>query len=216
MGLVRGLTTHPIQQTLSTFLISSLLPQTTGSETITPLTNSMASKGYPSTASGGCLCGSVRYKVTFPTNHDWKRGVNITYSSHTHSPANALLKCSTCQCSQCRKNGGSLIAWLHKVPASSVAFTSQTTLSRYHATPDAARGFCTKCGSWLFWRSEASNSMSMSVGTFDKEELKQWGQRLSYSEVHLWSEDAIEGISDHLPGEKWKYDDEGEGAERIG
>ena len=58
--------------------------------------------------------------------------------------------------------------------------------------------------------------MSMSVGTFDKEELKQWGQRLSYSEVHLWSEDAIEGISDHLPGEKWKYDNEREGAERIG
>ncbi|RGP62665.1 hypothetical protein FLONG3_10158 [Fusarium longipes] len=132
------------------------------------------------------------------------------------SYANPSPKCSTCQCSQCRKNGGSLIAWLHKVPASSVAFTSQTTLSRYHATPDAARGFCTKCGSWLFWRSEKSNSMSMSVGTLDKVELKRWGQQLAYSEVHLWSDDTIEGISDHLPGEKWKYDDEGESAERVG
>ncbi|CAF3481887.1 hypothetical protein SNK03_004948 [Fusarium graminearum] len=158
----------------------------------------MTSEQYPTAVSGGCLCGCVRYRVTFPSSHDWRRG------------------CSTCQCSQCRKNGGSLIAWLHKVPISSVAFTSQTTLSRYHATPDAARGFCTNCGSWLFWRSEKSNSMSMSVGTFDQEELKQWGQKLAYSEVHLWSEDAIEGISDHLPGEKWKYHDKGEGIERIG
>jgi hypothetical protein len=56
----------------------------------------------------------------------------------------------------------------------------------------------------------------MSVGTFDQEELKQWGQKLAYSEVHLWYEDAIEGISDQLPGEKWKYHDKGEGAEKIG
>jgi hypothetical protein len=55
----------------------------------------------------------------------------------------------------------------------------------------------------------------MSVGTFDKDGLKTWGRQLSYSEVHLWSEDAIEGITDHLPGEKWKYDDQGEEAERI-
>lgn len=55
----------------------------------------------------------------------------------------------------------------------------------------------------------------MSIGTFDKDDLKIWGRQLSYSEVHLWSEDAIEGITDHLPGEKWKYDDQGEGAERI-
>ncbi|KAL3600611.1 hypothetical protein FPOAC2_04856 [Fusarium poae] len=158
----------------------------------------MASEQYPTAVSGGCLCGSVRYKVTFPSSHDWGRG------------------CSTCQCSQCRKNGGSLIAWLHKVPISSVTFTPQSTLSRYHATPDAARGFCTKCGSWLFWCNEQSNSMSMSVGTFDQEELKQWGQKLAYSEVHLWYEDAIEGISDQLPGEKWKYHDKGEGAEKIG
>ncbi|KAM0561015.1 hypothetical protein ACHAPJ_003515 [Fusarium lateritium] len=58
--------------------------------------------------------------------------------------------------------------------------------------------------------------MSMSVGTFDKDVLKQWGEQLAYSEVQLWSEDAIEGITDHLPGEKWKYDNEGEGAEKIG
>ncbi|SPJ78114.1 uncharacterized protein FTOL_06503 [Fusarium torulosum] len=124
-------------------------------------------------------------------------------------------KCLTCQCTQCRKNGGSLIAWLYNVPASSVMFTSQTTLSQYHATPSAARGFCTNCGSWLFWRAEKSSVISMSVGTVDKDELKRWGKQLGYSEVHLWSEDAIEGITDHLPGEKWRHDHESEGAEKM-
>ncbi|KAI8675248.1 CENP-V/GFA domain-containing protein [Fusarium keratoplasticum] len=157
----------------------------------------MASEEYPTTVSGGCLCGSVRYTVTFPASHDWKRS------------------CSTCQCSQCRKNGGSLIAYLHQLPASSVAFTSQTTLSRYHATEGCARGFCTACGSWLFWRSEDADTISMSVGTLDKEVLKRWGKLLAHAEVHLWCEDEIEGATDHLRGEKWKQDNEGAGAERI-
>ncbi|KAM0356008.1 hypothetical protein ACHAPU_000401 [Fusarium lateritium] len=150
----------------------------------------MASEEYPTSVSGGCLCGSVRYTITLPPSHDWKRG--------------------------CRKNGGSLVAWLHNFPASSVAFTSQTTLSRYHATPRAARGFCSNCGSWLFWRREDSDSISMAVGTVDKDALEKWGKQLAYSEVHLWSEDAVEGITDHLPGEKWRHNNEGEGAERIG
>ncbi|KAF5004006.1 hypothetical protein FDECE_9472 [Fusarium decemcellulare] len=157
----------------------------------------MASEEYPTTVSGGCLCGSVRYSVTFPPSHDWKKS------------------CATCQCSQCRKNGGSLMAWLHRVPTSSVAFTSQTTLSRYHATEGYARGFCNSCGSWLFWRKEDTDVLSMSVGTFDKDVLRRWGKQLAYSETQIWWEDAIEGITDHLPGEKWKRDNEGEGAERI-
>lgn len=175
----------------------------------------MASEEYPTSVSGGCLCGSVRYRLTFPSGHDWKRSVRLISRFLDFTELTISWQCSTCQCSQCRKNGGSIIAWLHSVPASSVEFTSQTTLSRYRASPEAARGFCSSCGSWLFWRNEKSEKISMSVGTFDKDDLKIWGRQLSYSEVHLWSEDAIEGITDHLPGEKWKYDDQGEGAERI-
>lgn len=58
--------------------------------------------------------------------------------------------------------------------------------------------------------------MFLTVGTFDKDAIKRWGWQFSYSEMHLWAEDAIEGITDHFPGEKWKYHSEGEGAERIG
>ncbi|KAF4978758.1 hypothetical protein FZEAL_4919 [Fusarium zealandicum] len=157
----------------------------------------MASQEYPTTISGGCLCDSVRYEITFPASHDWKKS------------------CSTCQCVQCRKNGGSLIAWLHRVPASSVAFTKQTTLSRYHATAGCARGFCSNCGSWMFWRQEDADVMSMAVGTLDKEVLRRWGKVLAHSEVQIWWEDAIEGATDHLKGERWKKGREGEGAERV-
>lgn len=97
-----------------------------------------------------------------------------------------------------------------------MAFTSQTTLSRYHATEACARGFCAACGSWLFWRREDGDTISVSVGTLDGEALARWGRSLAHAEVHLWCEDEIEGATDHLRGEKWKQDNEGEGAERMG
>ncbi|KAM0439600.1 hypothetical protein ACHAPT_000692 [Fusarium lateritium] len=174
----------------------------------------MASEESPTTASGGCLCGSVRYTVAFPASHDWNKSARLSPPSPQNSSTKQF-QCSTCQCSQCRKNGGSLIAYLHKVPASSVAFTSQTTLSRYHATDGCARGFCTVCGSWLFWRCEDADAISFSVGTLDKEVLKRWGKMLAHAEEHLWCEDEIEGITDHLEGKKWKRDSEGEGAQRM-
>jgi hypothetical protein len=29
----------------------------------------------PEIATGGCLCGGVRYRIDFATDHDWKRAV---------------------------------------------------------------------------------------------------------------------------------------------
>lgn len=50
----------------------------------------------------------------------------------------------------------------------------------------------------------------MAVGTFDKDVLKRWGVLLASAHEHLWVEDAIEGVSDRLPGERWKLDVGGE------
>lgn len=46
--------------------------------------NAMTSEQYPTAVSGGCLCGCVRYRVTFPSSHDWRRGVIIMYPSNLH------------------------------------------------------------------------------------------------------------------------------------
>ncbi|KAI5464181.1 Mss4-like protein [Mariannaea sp. PMI_226] len=154
---------------------------------------------YPDSVTGGCLCGSVRYQVKFPADHDWNNS------------------CSTCQCSQCRKNSGSLLARLHGVPASAVTFLSESTLKTFHATPPCARGFCNECGSFLFWRNEEvpEKRIALAVGTFDQEDLKRWGTVLTTAGTHLWCEDEIPEVTDHLKGEKWKLDCDGEGAERM-
>ncbi|KAK7403832.1 hypothetical protein QQX98_010378 [Neonectria punicea] len=151
----------------------------------------------PESITGGCLCGSIRYTITFPSNHAFKG------------------ECSTCQCTQCRKNTGSLLARFHSVPLSAVAYSSQTTLKTFHATPECARGFCSECGSFLFWRQEASDRISMAVGTFDKEVLRRWGNVVAEANTHLWCEDEIPGVTDHLRGLRWKQDNEGEGAQRV-
>ncbi|KAH6888126.1 Mss4-like protein [Thelonectria olida] len=156
--------------------------------------------GTPESITGGCLCGAIRYTITFPPNHSFET------------------ECSTCQCSQCRKNSGSLLARLHGVPSSALTYTSPTTtLKTYHATPPCARGFCGDCGSFLFWRDERSpeQRVSVAVGTFDKEVLKRWGPVVAGARTHLWCEDEIPGVTDHLEGEKWKLDCDGEGAERM-
>ncbi|KPM45064.1 hypothetical protein AK830_g1477 [Neonectria ditissima] len=144
----------------------------------------------PESVTGGCLCGAVRYTITFPSNHAFK--------------------------GECRKNTGSLLARFHNVPLSAVAYTSpQTTLKTYPATPGCARGFCSECGSFLFWRREDSDGTSMTVGTLDKDVLRRWGAVVAEAGTHLWCEDEIPGVTDHLRGLRWKRDNEGEGAERV-
>ncbi|OAA42764.1 Mss4-like protein [Metarhizium rileyi] len=144
----------------------------------------------PKAITGGCLCEGVRYKITFPPDH------------------NFTAQCSTCQCSQCRKQTGSLVFRVHKIPLSALEYTSDATLTQYRATPSNARGFCTRCGSLLFWRREASDSISMCVGCFDSEALRTHGRLLTYAERHIFCDAEIDGVTDHLPGDKWKYDDE--------
>ncbi|KAF7548150.1 hypothetical protein G7Z17_g7254 [Cylindrodendrum hubeiense] len=149
----------------------------------------------PENITGGCLCGGVRYIITFPPDFSFES--------------------TTCQCSQCRKNSGSLIMRSLNVPLSALKYSSQDTLSTYRATPKAERGFCSKCGSFLSWRNESEQTISLTVGAFDEEVLSRWGVLLTDAKTHLWCEDEIPGVTDHLKGEKWKLDCTGEGAERM-
>ncbi|GJN67349.1 hypothetical protein PLIIFM63780_004789 [Purpureocillium lilacinum] len=150
----------------------------------------MATNDKPQTVHGGCLCEAVRYTINFPPDHDF------------------IKACSTCQCSQCRKQTGSLIFRVQKIPVSALTWDAQSTLGRYRASEGCARGFCSACGSFLFWQNESSGRISMTVGCFDKEDLRRYGKVLTYAERHLWCDAEIEGVTDHLPGDKYKFDDE--------
>ncbi|KAI1172909.1 hypothetical protein F4777DRAFT_484316 [Nemania sp. FL0916] len=97
-----------------------------------------SSKDFPTPKyiTGGCLCEALRYRVDFPENHDFQK--------------NSM----TCQCTQDRRNTGSFFFPAHRAPRSGFQWTSPSTstLGQYSASPGAERGFCKKCGSFLYWR----------------------------------------------------------------
>jgi hypothetical protein len=84
----------------------------------------------PADFPGSCLCGAVTFRVTPPT-----------------------LWCAHCHCTMCqRAHGAAFVTWVG-VAAGRVTIDERGL--RWHASsPQAERGFCTTCGSTLFFRSE--------------------------------------------------------------
>ena len=93
--------------------------------------------------SGKCLCGGVQYVVTGPL-----RGV------------------IACHCSQCRRTSGHYAAMTSAL-SKDIELTSSSSLIWYRSSPTAERGFCSTCGSNLFWREFGSNTTSITAGTLD-------------------------------------------------
>ncbi len=94
--------------------------------------------------SGECLCGHVRFVANGTIN-----------------------RVSACYCSQCtRQNGGGPFygAELH----GELILERQTTLRWYAASDKASRGFCGRCGSSMFWKTNADPTVfDVSLGTLD-------------------------------------------------
>lgn len=94
--------------------------------------------------SGGCRCGGVRYVV--------------------HSEMRSVFYC---HCEDCRRITGHHMA-ATSANAADVAFESDGTLTWYSAQPGVEYGFCSTCGSTLFWRSaDKGDRLSISAGTLD-------------------------------------------------
>ena len=79
-------------------------------------------------ASGGCLCGSVRFTVQLPS-----------------------LFCAHCHCSMCRRNhGAGFVTWF-AVPRAQLSLQhGAADLVRYESSEHGSRSFCGRCGSSLF------------------------------------------------------------------
>ncbi|KXH67523.1 glutathione-dependent formaldehyde-activating enzyme [Colletotrichum salicis] len=152
------------------------------------MASSSPSGPKPTTVAGGCLCAALRYEITFSDTHDFS--------------ANA----QTCQCTQCRKQSGALFVAFHRVPWP-MKWTSPkgtSTLREFSITPVAKRGFCTECGSWLYYRSEAEEWSSVCLGTLDQEALigdksqgGGWRSSQTHSTIHHTLE--VSEISQHKP-----------------
>ena len=92
---------------------------------------------------GGCLCGAVRYEV---------RG--------------ALRPVVMCHCTQCRRMTGHVMAATGARHAD-FRLLSEDGLGWYASSAEARRGFCTRCGSTLFWQGVGRDYVSIAAGTLD-------------------------------------------------
>ncbi len=91
---------------------------------------------------GRCLCGAV-----------------------TFTADDAEVEHSACHCGMCRRWSGG--APFFAARAKNVAITSEEHIGRYASSDWADRGFCTRCGTSLFYFLKPANAYMMSVGTFD-------------------------------------------------
>ena len=119
---------------------------------------------------GSCLCGGVAYAV-----------------------AGALSPVVCCHCSQCRKTSGHFVAVTSCEPRQ-LTLTADATLCWYESSPNAHRGFCTNCGSSMFWRPRHGRHISIMAGTL----AAPTGLR---SREHIYVADASDyyTIDDGLP-----------------
>lgn len=91
---------------------------------------------------GGCQCGRVRYRATI------------------HDDEAYLCHCRMCQ----RATGGVFIAF-KSMAVAEVAWEREP--DRYASSPIARRGFCSACGTPLTFEFPDSDTMDLTVGSFD-------------------------------------------------
>ena len=92
---------------------------------------------------GRCLCGAVTFKIK-----------------------GELRQVLVCHCSQCRRSSGHQWA-ATAAPVEAIEIDCQNTLSWYRSSSKAKRGFCSRCGSSLFWQLDGSTSLSIAAGSLD-------------------------------------------------
>lgn len=119
---------------------------------------------------GSCLCGGVSFRVE-----------------------GDLPPPDACHCRLCRKQSGHYFASTD-VPKAALTLRTQETLGWFASSEKVRRGFCTRCGSSLFWDPPARDWIAVAMGAFDG----PTGTRLK---MHIFTDDKGDyyGIADGLP-----------------
>jgi hypothetical protein len=94
-------------------------------------------------ATGGCLCGGVRYEVL-----------------------GALRDVVICHCGRCRRTHGHTGAY-SACASADLVLVAAGGLCWYRAD-GRSRGFCSGCGASLFWHEDGSETTSVAAGTLDE------------------------------------------------
>jgi hypothetical protein len=100
---------------------------------------------------------------------------------------------TACHCSQCAKTTGHYFAAVGCATQDFV-LDAQDTLRWYRSSEAAERGFCSRCGSNLFWRSVGGSKTTMTAGTLDR----PTGLRMKY---HIFCDSRSDyyDLADGLP-----------------
>ena len=129
---------------------------------------------------GRCLCGQVQFEIQ-----------------------GALRGIINCHCSKCRIFHGNYGAYT-SVNIDNLKITEQKSLKWFKSltdeTPNVHRGFCSECGSSLFWHPKDQSNISIAAGSLDSPtNLKTIG--------HVWCSQMSDyyTIDDDLPQfkERW-------------
>ncbi len=98
----------------------------------------------PEVHSGGCLCGAVRYEVRGP-----------------------LRNVVNCHCSMCQRLHGG-VGPHSKAAKADIVIVEDRGLKWYASSERARRGFCSECGSGLFWEPVDRPGTGILAGTLDQ------------------------------------------------
>lgn len=119
---------------------------------------------------GGCLCGAVRFEI----------------SGEMKQPV-------ACHCAMCRKQASQ--AWVSStLNKDDLRVSEDRGLKWYRSSDKARRGFCSECGSALFFVDTDSPRISVSLGALDgPSELTVRGH------IYVADKGDYYGIADDLP-----------------
>lgn len=95
--------------------------------------------------SGGCLCGAVQFTAN-----------------------NMSKEAGACHCNMCRKWGGAALMVVDC--GSEVSFEDDKNISVFDSSEWGERGFCSRCGSHLFYKLKQNQQYMMPVGLFEDDE----------------------------------------------
>jgi hypothetical protein len=127
----------------------------------------MALAGH--TIKGRCLCGGVTYTAT-ATSQD----------------------VSACHCKMCRRWTGGPLLYIH-VEGKPV-FTDANAIGVFRSSEIGERGFCTKCGSILFWKTAGKDSDTFTAGTLDDESGLKFTRQIFIDDKPAYDDFANETV----------------------
>jgi len=95
---------------------------------------------------GTCLCGAISFEIEGPLEH----------------------RPEACHCTQCRKQTGHFLVAVN-VRRSELTVHGADKVTSYRSSEQVQRGFCSVCGSTLFWNPtiDGYEFMAIAMGAFD-------------------------------------------------